>query len=55
MSVKPSTSARSAGVAKSIVLARDIVMKKKSPYEGKEKNLTDNINEEDVRKARANC
>ncbi|MHA1580490.1 MAG: hypothetical protein ACTSUQ_12810 [Candidatus Freyarchaeota archaeon] len=27
-------------------------MKKKSPYEGKEKNLTDNINEEDVRKSK---
>nr|MDO8078173.1 hypothetical protein [Candidatus Freyarchaeota archaeon] len=52
MSVKLSTSARSAGVAKSIALARDIVMKKKSLYEGKEKNLTDNINEEDVRKSK---
>ncbi|MEM3651115.1 MAG: putative zinc-binding protein, partial [Candidatus Jordarchaeaceae archaeon] len=39
-------------IAKSIVLARDIGMKKKSLYEGNEKNLTDNINEEDVRKAK---
>lgn len=39
-------------IAKSIVLARDIGMKKKSLYEGDEKSLTDNANEEEVRKAK---
>ena len=39
---------------KSIVLARDIGMKKKSLYEGIEgfRNLTDHVDEEDIQKAR---
>ena len=37
---------------KSIVLARDIGMKKKSLYEVIEGNLTDYVNEEDIQKAK---